>query len=98
MGSELDRKGAELRAIQSAADFRNARVLEIGCGDGRLTFRYAGETRSVVGIDPKEGNLAPAVNGCPENLRDRVRFVCASASRLPFRNERFEIVLFALAL
>jgi ubiquinone/menaquinone biosynthesis C-methylase UbiE len=98
MGSELDPKGAELRAIQSAADFRNARVLEIGCGDGRLTFRYAGETRSVVGIDPKEGNLAPAVNGCPENLRDRVRFVCASASRLPFRNERFEIVLFALAL
>ena len=98
MGSEQDPKGAETRAILSAVDFRNARVLEIGCGDGRLTFRYAGESRSVVGIDPKEANLAPAVNGCPENLRERVRFVCASAARLPFRDESFEIVLFAMAL
>jgi ubiquinone/menaquinone biosynthesis C-methylase UbiE len=98
MGSDLDPKGAEMRAILSAADFLNARVLEIGCGDGRLTFRYAGQSRSVVGIDPKEANLAPAVNGCPANLRARVRFVCASAARLPFRDERFEIVLFALAL
>jgi ubiquinone/menaquinone biosynthesis C-methylase UbiE len=98
MGSELDPKGAEPRAILSAADFRKARVLEIGSGDGRLTFRYAGESRSVVGIESKESNLAQAVNSCPENLRERVRFVCASAARLPFRDERFEIVLFALAL
>jgi ubiquinone/menaquinone biosynthesis C-methylase UbiE len=98
MSSNLDPKGAELRAIQSAVDFRNARVLEIGCGDGRLTFRYAGASRSVMGIDTNEANLASAVNGCPENLRERVRFVSASAARLPFRNERFDIVLFALAL
>jgi ubiquinone/menaquinone biosynthesis C-methylase UbiE len=98
MGSELDPKGAETRAVLRAADFRDARVLEIGCGDGRVTFRYAGESRSVVGIDQKEVNLAPAVSGCPRNLRERVRFVCASAARLPFRDERFEIVLFALSL
>ena len=39
MGSELDPKGVETRAVLSAADFRDARVLEIGCGDGRVTFR-----------------------------------------------------------
>ena len=98
MGTARDPKGAETRAILAAADFRNARVLEIGCGDGRLTFRYAGESRSVVGIDPKEANLRPAMNGCPENLRERVRFVCGSAARLPFRDEGFEIVVFALSL
>ncbi len=31
-----------------------ARVIEIGCGDGRLTFRYAAAARSVLAIDPIE--------------------------------------------
>lgn len=29
-----------------------ARVLEIGCGDGRLTERYAHSARSIIAVDP----------------------------------------------
>ena len=29
-------------------------VLEIGCGEGRLTWRYASASFSTVGIDPKK--------------------------------------------
>ena len=54
MSTELDPAGVELRTIHEIADLRNARVLEVGAGDGRLTFRYAMETNKVVGIDTKE--------------------------------------------
>ena len=33
--------------------FAGLRVLEIGCGDGRLTQRYAARAGSVIAIDPK---------------------------------------------
>ncbi|HEV3063639.1 MAG TPA: methyltransferase domain-containing protein [Vicinamibacterales bacterium] len=32
--------------------FDAARVLEVGCGDGRLTRTFAAQARSVVAIDP----------------------------------------------
>jgi ubiquinone/menaquinone biosynthesis C-methylase UbiE len=34
------------------------RVVEIGCGDGRLTRRYRGRVGSVVAIDTDEGAIA----------------------------------------
>lgn len=34
------------------------RVVEIGCGDGRLTRRYADRATSVLAIDPDEGAIA----------------------------------------
>ena len=51
MSTEIDPAGVMPRAIQKAAEFRDALVLEVGAGDGRLTFQYAAEPRSIVGID-----------------------------------------------
>ena len=44
--------------------FAGLRVLEIGCGDGRLTQRYAARAGSVIAIDPDEALRAamPAVD------------------------------------
>ena len=97
-GSEMDPLGAEPQAILGAADFNNARVLEIGSGDGRLTFRYARKSLSAVGIDLKQPEILSAVRNCSADLRSRVRFARASAATLPFRDEVFDIVLLASAL
>lgn len=98
MANELDPTGAEPRAILNAANLGSARILEIGSGDGRLTFRYAAQARSVVGVDLKETEMIQAVRTCPADLRSRVQFLRASATRLPFRNEAFDIVLLASSL
>lgn len=97
MATEVDPAGIMPRAILNAADFRDARVLEVGAGDGRLTFQYASEPRYVVGIDTKEPDIRKA-SQCPVEPRGRVQFLCASATALPFSAEQFGIVLLASSL
>ena len=98
MSTELDPAGVELRTIHEIADLRNVRVLEVGAGDGRLTFRYAMETKSVVGIDTKELDIQSAARSCRAELHAKVHFVCASATALPFPAQRFDVVLLASSL
>jgi ubiquinone/menaquinone biosynthesis C-methylase UbiE len=98
MATELDPAGAEPRAILKGTDFRNARVLEVGAGNGRLTLRYARETKWIVGIDTNEAEIRSAARNCPAELREHLRFLRASATTLPFPGETFDIVLLANSL
>jgi ubiquinone/menaquinone biosynthesis C-methylase UbiE len=98
MATEIDPARIMPRAILEATDFRGARVLEVGAGDGRLTFQYAAEAASVVGIDTKEPDIQVASQGRAEELRGKVWFSCASASVLPFSDEQFGVVLLASSL
>ena len=68
MSSEYDSQETEIQAILDAADFTNSRVLEVGSGTGRLTFRYAKACRFVVGVEPKMEALVSAVNASPLDL------------------------------
>jgi ubiquinone/menaquinone biosynthesis C-methylase UbiE len=53
-----DPEGNESRALaRMVPSFRGRRVLEIGCGDGRVTSLYAGSAASVVAIDPKAESI-----------------------------------------
>jgi len=94
MATEVDPAGIMPGAILKAADFREARVLEIGAGDGRLTS----EPRSVVAIDMKEPDIRAASQRLGVELRGDVEFLCASATALPFSVEEFRIVLLASSL
>jgi 2-polyprenyl-3-methyl-5-hydroxy-6-metoxy-1,4-benzoquinol methylase len=48
-----DPEGNEVRALERMVpSFAGLRVLEIGCGDGRVTRHFAADARSVVAIDP----------------------------------------------
>ena len=98
MAIETDPEGVEPRELLGAVDFRAARVLEVGSGDGRLSFRYAHASRFIVGIDPKPDEVLSARKSCPSDLRHRLTFVRGSATSLPFRGEAFDIVLLASAL
>jgi PAS domain S-box-containing protein len=49
----LDPEQAETRIINQLIDFAGVDVLDVGCGDGLLTWRFAGPARSVLGLDPE---------------------------------------------
>ena len=44
----IDPENNESRVLFNFAHFHNKHVLEIGCGDGRLTWRYADKAAHIV--------------------------------------------------
>lgn len=71
-----DPENNEIQALLGMVDFTGEYVLEIGCGDGRLTGRYADAAAHVVAIDPFEEAIRRARSNLPPTLRDRVEFHC----------------------
>jgi 2-polyprenyl-3-methyl-5-hydroxy-6-metoxy-1,4-benzoquinol methylase len=67
-----DPENNEIRALFDLVDFSGNHVLEIGCGDGRLTWRYAEAAAHVTGIEPFEEAIGRASANHPDTLRDQV--------------------------
>jgi len=74
MTIRVDPENNEPHALFDLADFNGQRVLEIGCGDGRLTWRYADKAANVTAIDPFAESITQARGNMPDNLRSRVVF------------------------
>jgi 2-polyprenyl-3-methyl-5-hydroxy-6-metoxy-1,4-benzoquinol methylase len=91
-------EGFEPRLIERFASLRGKRVLEIGCGDGRLTFQYAARASSVLAIDPDRPSIDEAVfqqrAGGPFNID----FRAGSIERLPKPGAPFDVALFSWSL
>jgi ubiquinone/menaquinone biosynthesis C-methylase UbiE len=61
-----DPEGHEAAALAEAGvTFGGLRVLEIGCGEGRLTRMYAHAAASVIAIDPNPGAIARLIARLP---------------------------------
>jgi 16S rRNA A1518/A1519 N6-dimethyltransferase RsmA/KsgA/DIM1 with predicted DNA glycosylase/AP lyase activity len=83
MATEVDPARVMPHAILQAADLGNARILEVGAGDGRLTFQYSSEARSVIGIDTKELDIRSAVVA-PEEMAgplDALAVLCEESAK-----------------
>ncbi|MBI2973614.1 MAG: class I SAM-dependent methyltransferase [Armatimonadetes bacterium] len=74
MTIRVDPDNNETRALFDLADFSGQHVLEIGCGDGRLTWRYAGRAAHVTAIDPFAEGITRARENLPDELQGRVEF------------------------
>ncbi|MEK6273767.1 MAG: class I SAM-dependent methyltransferase [Actinomycetota bacterium] len=98
VASLKDPEGAELRALGALVDFSGQRVLEIGCGDGRMTWLYAEQAADVVGIDVDEESIRDARAALPDQLADRVAFQVAEAESLDVPPQRFDIAFLSWSL
>ena len=75
MAIRLDPDQIEIQALFKLADFNGKRVLEIGCGDGRLTWQFAHLAERVIAIDPKLAHIEQATMNLPDHLAARVSFL-----------------------
>jgi ubiquinone/menaquinone biosynthesis C-methylase UbiE len=94
----VDSQQNEVQALRRAAEWRGRRVLEIGCGDGRLTLRLARLGAQVEAVDPDAAGIRAARRQLPRRLAGQVRYHVGEAEHLKFPDESFDVVVFAWAL
>lgn len=98
MARVLDPEGAHLAALLRLADFEGARVLEMGCGDGRLTPGLAERAAFVLAFDPEAEAIEAAKERLPAELQQRVEFRAAAAESIEIPPGSFDLVVFSWAL
>jgi ubiquinone/menaquinone biosynthesis C-methylase UbiE len=100
MTLQTDTDRNEIKFLHKLVDLNASRkrVLEVGCGEGRLTWQYADAPHSTVAIDLDRDALRIARADCPSDLADRVHLACADSLCLPFAKEKFDIAILAWSL
>jgi ubiquinone/menaquinone biosynthesis C-methylase UbiE len=98
MSMSLDPEEAETRTIHTLIDFTGTDVLEVGCGDGRLTWRFAEHAHSVLGIDPSDEGVARAKASTPAGLRSKVTFQVADVTAAQLPEAAFDVVVLSWSL
>jgi|SRR6478672_9519440 len=88
-----DEDGVEAAAIDALVSLEGRRVLEVGCGKGRLTTLAAARASSVYAFDPSAENVAAARETLTSEHRRRVRFAVHDAEALDLPRERFDVAL-----
>lgn len=97
-GVTLDPEGVETRAIHDLIDFAGKDILEVGCGDGRLTTRFAAGARSVLGVDLDADGIALARAQLPESLRPKVTFQVADITAVELPPAAFDVAVLSWSL
>jgi ubiquinone/menaquinone biosynthesis C-methylase UbiE len=98
MTLQQDPQRNETKYLHQFVDFTGKRVLEVGCGEGRLTWQYAKGTQLTLGIDPDRNALRIATVDRPFDLENKVHFSCAGSQYLPFSKETFDLAVLAWSL
>ena len=98
MTLRVDPAGNEIRALRRVTDWRGTRVIELGCGDGRLTRRLAGLGAVVDALDPDAGRIRAALRLKPKRLAGRIRFSVGSARHIERPSRSAQVVVFAWSL
>jgi 2-polyprenyl-3-methyl-5-hydroxy-6-metoxy-1,4-benzoquinol methylase len=80
------------------ADFEDASVVEVGCGDGRLTAGLAEQAATVFAFDPDAGAIAAAKASLPRELAQHVSFRVGTARQIEVPRTQFDIVVFSWSL
>jgi ubiquinone/menaquinone biosynthesis C-methylase UbiE len=88
-----DPDNVEWRAISALVEIGERRVLEVGCGTGRLTRMAAEHAASVYAFDPREDRVEEARASLPKGLRGRVSFRVHGAEQLDVARRRFDVAL-----
>lgn len=94
----LDPEEAETRVIHELVDFTDKDVLDVGCGDGRMTWRFAELTHSTLGIDPIAASIESARAMTPAGLRAKVRFQVADITTTTAPRAAFDVVMVSWSL
>ena len=95
----FDEQKREIAVLSRLASLSGQRVLDVGCGDGRMTMLIAEIAGSVVGIDPNADAIEQARKRVADSRRDSVSFVAEDVNTVsaPWL-AAFDVVVFSRSL
>lgn len=93
LSSTVHAQGAEFALLQAeVAGCEQARVLDLGCGAGHVSFQVAPLVGEVVAYDLSEQMLEVVASSAAQRGLGNVRTECGAAERLPFADASFDFV------
>ena len=99
MALVMDPAGDEIRALKGITNWRGKRVLEVGCGDGRLTLRLAEfNPAKIIAFDPDKASIRAAQKNLPEKYKNRIKYRVGNAEHVKQKVDQFDIVIFSWVL
>lgn len=98
MGALLDPEETETRVIHELVDFAGMDALDVGCGDGRMTWRFAAQARAVLAIDTVAESIEIARTTIPDALRAKVSFELADITRVELPPAAFDVAVLSWSL
>lgn len=100
MPIQLDPEGHEIAALFDLVDLGGKDVVEIGCGDGRLTWRYAERAAHVIAIEPFAGAISRAKESIPDAATDKVELHHVAFEDFASTSERstFDVAILSWSL
>ena len=88
----------ELREYGGVALVRRKRVIDVGCGDGRMALGCAPYASDVVGVDPDPSAIRLARAKARRLRAANVKFKVGVAQELPFADGYFDVVILSWTL
>ena len=98
MAHVLDPEENETRAIHDLVTFAGKDVLEVGSGEGRLTWRFAQQSASVLALDLDETRIKDALDNSPDSLRSKLVFKVADISTVQLAEATFDVAVLSWSL
>jgi 2-polyprenyl-3-methyl-5-hydroxy-6-metoxy-1,4-benzoquinol methylase len=98
MAIRIDPEKREFEALfPLAGDLTEQRVLEVGCGNGRLTTHLAQFAAHLTAIDLNADRITSAKASLPPELAHKISYLAIPLEDLP-PDERFDMVLLSWSL
>jgi len=95
----LDPEGNESNTLFNLpVEWTGKSVLEIGSGDGRLTWRYADKVSRVVGLEPDAGKHKAALENRPYGFEHVELFNLGLGAFVEQNKEKFDLALLSWSL
>lgn len=93
LNSAVHAQGSEFALLQAEVSGRDeARVLDLGCGAGHVSFQVAPQVGEVVAYDLSAQMLEVVARAAAERGLSNLRTVHGAAERLPFAEGEFDFV------
>ncbi len=88
----------EMRTWGAGDLVRGKRVLDLGCGDGRLALGVAALASSVDALDPDPAAIAAAKKTAKKAGVRNARFTVGAAQKLRYPDRSFDVVILSWTL